>query len=255
VPEGDTIFRLAGRLRPALVGQPVEHLVVHRHRGPQPTGDSAVESVASVGKHLLIGLTGGWVLDSHLRMNGRWQLVRPDEAPTAATGGVRAVVVTPTRAAVLSGTPAVGLWHPRAPEVRPWLRLGPDLCREPVDLAEIGRRARLLPAGADVAELLLDQRVAAGVGNVYKSEVAWAEEIDPRRPAASLTDAQVEALFERARRLLRRNLGTDRRTTHGRGYAVYGRAGRLCPRCGARIVVDRQGDLERITYRCPACQT
>ena len=254
MPEGDTIFRLAERLRPALAGRTVTRLEVHRHRGPAPEGHFGVESVEAVGKHLLVTFTGGWVLDSHLRMNGRWRLIEPRAAPAVTGGGVRAVVVVDGAAAVLSGTPAVGLWHPRDPGPRPWHALGPDLCRDPVDLAEVRTRARGLPAGTEVADMLLDQRVAAGIGNVYKSEACWAREVDPRRLAAELDDGALVGLYECAARMLRANLRTARRVTYRGGLAVYGRGGRSCPRCGGRIVVDRQGDHERITYRCSACQ-
>ncbi len=254
MPEGDTIHRAARRLGPELVGRPVRRWHVHRHRGPGLPEGSAVEAVDSVGKHLLVRFTAGWVLDSHLRMNGSWHLYRPGERWREPEGAMRAVVEVPERLAVLFSTPVVRLWHPRAPGPRPWERLGPDLCDPGPDLDAAVTRARWLPEGTELAEVLLDQRVAAGIGNVYKSEVCWAEEVDPRRRLGSLDDDILRRCYATAHRLLRRNLTRSRRVTYRTGVAVYGRDGRPCPRCGARIVRDRQGGLDRVTYRCPRCQ-
>jgi endonuclease-8 len=108
-----------------------------------------------------------------------------------------------------------------------------------------------------VGELLLDQRVTAGVGNVYRCEALWRARINPWTKTADLDDARLAALFETAREAMRANLngGFDRRFPgYGKG-AVHGRGGRPCPRCGARIQVRAQGEHARLTYWCPGCQT
>jgi endonuclease VIII len=106
-----------------------------------------------------------------------------------------------------------------------------------------------------VGELLLDQRVTAGIGNVYRCEVLWHERVNPWTQSATLTDKQLGALFEVAREAMRGNLAGGPRRFPGYGKeAVHGRGGRPCPRCGTRIQVRAQGEHARLTYWCPACQ-
>jgi endonuclease-8 len=102
---------------------------------------------------------------------------------------------------------------------------------------------------------LLDQRVAAGVGNVYKSEVAFACRVDPFAPLASLDREQRADLWRTASELLRRSRGPSPRRTTPHGLAVYDRAGRPCRVCGTSIAVRRQGEAARATWWCPACQS
>ena len=116
----------------------------------------------------------------------------------------------------------------------------------------------------DIAVALLDQREMAGVGNVYKNEILWIERVSPFTAVRDVDDATLDRLIATAHRLLNANVdarrGPERVTTGGdRGTPgalyVYGRQGRPCRRCGARIQVTRQGaDLPRSTYWCPTCQ-
>jgi endonuclease-8 len=110
-----------------------------------------------------------------------------------------------------------------------------------------------------LADALLDQRTVAGIGNVYKSEVAFLERLDPWSPVRSYDDDELRAALATARRLLQANTrGGARITTgsgrRGEGLWVYGRAGRPCRRCGAPIRSARQGPLARLTFWCPTCQ-
>jgi endonuclease-8 len=107
---------------------------------------------------------------------------------------------------------------------------------------------------SEVGVVLLDQRVACGVGNVYKSEVLHACGTNPFVPVGTIDPAGRRRLVETASRLLRANLGTGPRRTVTGGLAVYGRAGRPCRRCGSRVLGRRQGEQARMTYWCPACQ-
>jgi endonuclease-8 len=107
---------------------------------------------------------------------------------------------------------------------------------------------------AEIADVLLDQRVAAGIGNVYKSEVLWACGLHPFTRLAAVGVAQRRQLLDVAARLLQANLGAGPRTTHPAGLAVYGRGWQPCRRCGTPIEVARQGDMARVTYWCPVCQ-
>jgi endonuclease-8 len=131
--------------------------------------------------------------------------------------------------------------------------LGPDLCEPGVDLDAVLARLSSLEPGTELASALLDQRVAAGIGNVFKSEICWAERIHPFTAVAGIDEPARRRVYETARRQLAGNLTKSRRTTYGDGLAVYRRTGRGCPRCGERIV-SRRDQAARWTYWCPGCQ-
>jgi endonuclease-8 len=138
--------------------------------------------------------------------------------------------------------------------------LGPDLCVEGADIdACLAAMARLdtgptIDTAPTIGEALLDQRIANGVGNVFKSEVCWAESIDPRTPVGLVPLELRRRLLRTANRLLLANLGPGPRRTVAGGLAVYGRAGRPCRRCGTPVRSDRTGRDPRVTYWCPTCQ-
>ncbi len=145
-----------------------------------------------------------------------------------------------------------------APGRDPIGHLGPDLCTPDPDLDEALRRFSVLPEpGTSAAEVLLDQRVAAGIGNVYKSELLHRCRVDPFVDAALVPEPVRRQLLAAANRLLLHNLTTTRRTTvagPAGSVAVYGRARRPCPRCGTPVRMARHGSLNRSTYWCPTCQ-
>lgn len=255
MPEGDTIFRLAEQLRPKLLGGAVRRL--HLHRTPPtrlPKLPTTIDEVRAVGKHLLITFGTGHVFDSHLKMNGSWDVHRPGQRWREPRGAMRALIETDDVEAVLSATRDVRIYDPRDTSTKPWEQLGPDLCHDDVDLATAVERARWLPDDTEIVEVLLDQRPACGIGNVYKSEVLWAERIHPNTPLGELADDHLHRLYATANRLLRANLTRSKRVTHGRGLAVYGRERSGCPRCHGRIRYAKHGGLDRSTYWCDRCQ-
>lgn len=263
MPEGDTIHKVAARMRPALVGRALTGLWL-RERGELPAFRGAVvEEVVELGKHLLIALGRRHVFHGHLGLDGRWIRVAPGERPrsaiaaleTAADGFacVRAPVAEVLARISLASHPVIA-------------RLGPDLLADEVDFARVLARARRSEA-YEIADLLLDQRVACGIGNVYKSEVLFLERVHPWTRASALPDATIESLFRRARERMQWNLASVPRTTVARRregdpwpheaprYFVYGRDGAPCLRCRAKIEARRQGDAARTTWWCPRCQT
>jgi endonuclease-8 len=257
MPEGDTLFRTAARLRPALAGTALVRFEAPRlPRRLWPAPGTVVTSVEAQGKHLLITFETGWVLHTHLRMTGSWHLYPTGARWRKPAHLVRALLETEGWTAVCFSAPVVRLVPPAGPgSGSPTAHLGPDLCRAETDpLDALPRVAALCDAATSVAEVLLDQRVAAGIGNVYKSEVLWACRVDPFAPISTIDDATRRALYVTAARLLRANLSSGARTTVDGGLAVYGRRGSPCRRCGTAVRMRRHGGQPRSTYWCPTCQ-
>lgn len=261
MPEGDTIFRTAEVLRAALAGRRITAARAQPQPGLRRVPDlsrlvgASVERVDARGKHLLIGFDDGHALHTHMGMHGTWRLTTPGPAPRGPSGRVRALVEVKGAIAECRDAPVAELLTPMQLRHHPVLAaLGPDLCSERPDLDEVLARLERLDPSTEIGVALLDQRVAAGIGNVYKSEVLFANRVDPTAPVGTLDRATRRTLYETATAMLRRNLGAGRRTTAGDGIAVYGKAGQPCPRCGSGIRMQRQGGHARITYRCPSCQ-
>jgi endonuclease-8 len=269
VPEGDTLYRTAAGLRPYLVGRTV---TAARAAGPGPVPQvqrivgQEIAAVESLGKNLLIRFDNGLELRTHLRMNGTWHRYRPGERWRRPPGRARLVIEVPGAVAVCFDAPVVELLEQRVESIHPPLAgLGPDLLDPDFDPEAALRRLRD-PGRASmaIAEALVDQRAMAGLGNVYKSEVAWIECVSPFAPIAELDDETLRGLVTTARRLLVANAtsrgGPERVTTAGDPVApgplyVYRRTGRACRRCGTPIASTRQGrELPRSTYWCPTCQ-
>jgi endonuclease-8 len=263
MPEGDTIHRFANAIGRDLTGRRLEHLELHDLGTVTELRGARVEQVAARGKHLLVHLEGDWSLRVHLGMKGRWRRIGagrpPPGRPTVLiqAGGrqwacVRAYQAELVRTGRLKT-------HPRL------ARLGPDLLADPPEIDAAVRRAQL-PAHArrEIGDALLDQRIASGIGNVYKSEVLFVRRIHPRTPVASISDEQLRGLFDEVARLMSANLRTIRRTSvplqrrtepASPRLWVYDRAGNPCLECGTKIERIVQGDLARSTYFCPECQS
>ena len=242
MPEGDALHRAAARLQP-LVGERVEA------ESPSPQGEATgvaravdgrvLERVEAVGKHLLLQFEGGVVLRSHLRMTGRWRV--------AARGTTRGRPWLVLRAGPWEATqwngPVLTL------ERRPLKRLGPDLLADATDVADVVRRVRREPANRLVGEALVDQRVVAGIGNMWLAEALWQARVSPWAPLATLSDAALESALAWARDAMRRAVGGSRGPR-----LAYRRAGRPCRRCGTPIASRGLGDANRTAYWCPRCQ-
>ena len=249
MPEGDTIWRTAATLRTALVGRLIKNA---RPDGLSRLIGSTVTTVEPVGKHLVIRFDNGLALHSHMRMRGVWQLYRPGEHWRRPAWQLKAMLETDDAVAACFAAPVVELVRNVAPRLG---HLGPDILAGDWSVAGVVKRARDLNPVA-IGEVLLDQRVTAGIGNVYRCEALWQRQVNPWTPTADLTDVQLTELFETAREAMRANLESKMRRTfpgYGRG-AVHGRAGRPCPRCGTAIRVRGLGENPRLAYWCPACQ-
>ena len=260
MPEGDTIHRAAVRVRDAFGHDPLTSFAVRtsavaRGAAPPERGD-AIASVEARGKHLLVGFSNGTTLHTHLGMLGSWR-VRSHFDPNLPHARTGVAMATAAAGALCRSAPIVELLDDAAVLRHPVLRaLGPDLCVPDVDLDEVVRRTHGIAPDTAAGVVLLDQRVAAGIGNVYRSEVLWACGVDPWTPMDGLGDDGVRELYATAATLLQMNLtARGPRRTVAEGLAVYERAGRACRRCGTAISVDRLGDQARSAWWCPSCQT
>ncbi len=265
MPEGDTIFRTAEVLRRALRGGEVREAWSQPRPGLSRVPALSrlvgrrVEVVEARGKHLLIGFTDGIWLRTHMRMRGSWHRYRPGEPWRLPSARASAVLRTDDAVAVCFDAPEVEILTDAQAERHAALTsLGPDLLSRVFEADEAVRR---FAATADLplGEALLDQRLVAGIGNVYKSEVCFVERLDPWGRVEDVPEDALRAALATARRLLQANLGGGRRSTTGAGAPgrslwVYGRSGRPCRRCGTLIQGRRQGEQARMTYWCPHCQ-
>jgi endonuclease-8 len=273
MPEGDTIFRAAQTLNRALAGKVVVRFesvfpALTRVHDDRPLTARTIEKVDSVGKHLLVHFSGNLVLRTHMRMSGSWHIYRPGERWKRARRDMRLVVATSDFEAVGFNIPVAEFIDahrlPKHPELA---RLGPDVLHTAFDRDEAIRRLRD-KGSAQVGDVLLLQRVMAGLGNVYKSEVLFLCGINPFVQVANLDERALTCLVDTARSLLTANVTTRmapmttytgyRRTTRrdspGERLWVYGRARLPCRRCGTPIQVRKHGTDARLTYWCPQCQ-
>jgi endonuclease-8 len=243
MPEGDALHRAARRLQ-VLVGQELQVETPHpraavKQLAPRLDG-RRLESVEAIGKNLLLRFEGGLVLRSHLRMKGRWRVLGR-ESPVFGTPWL-----------VLRGERHAGvLWNGPVLEIDRGvaLRLGPDILAEPPAYDAMLERLRRAPQDRAVGDALLDQRLVAGIGNVWKVESLWAERVSPWRALGDVSDDDLRAVLSAANRLMRARLdGTPERRQ------VYRRKGHSCPRCGTPIESWPQGDDARMAYWCPQCQ-
>lgn len=261
MPEGDTVFKLAAYLRPQLLGRALRKGSMYGPRHEDLRGRQ-VSDLYARGKHLFIELDGFQLLRSHLGMWGSWHSYAPGEPWQKPVHRAAIILDTGERLFVCFNPRQVELMrHGGVRERRLDAALGPDLLDPGIDITVIPARAReLSDSETPIVDLLLDQRVASGIGNVYKSEVLFLERIDPHLAAGRLADDAILALYRRARALLGDNVGGGPRVTRrapddaGRLW-VYGRNGQPCLRCEGVIRSGRVGRGLRTTFWCPCCQS
>jgi endonuclease-8 len=274
VPEGDTIFRAARGLHKALAGATVTgfetayaHLASANDNAPV-TG-RIVENVEARGKWLLIRFSGDLILVTHMLMSGSWHIYRRGERRKRPRADMRIVLRTAEYDAVAFSVPVAQFHTARSLERNTAIRkLGPDLLKD--EFAEDDAKARIRArSNEEIGNVLLDQKVMAGIGNVFKSEVCFVCGVHPFRRVSSLSDREIDCLVDSARRLMGANVtdtSSDRivtyiglRRTTGRSDPsarvwVYRRTGEPCRRCGTVIEMRRQGAGARSSYWCPNCQ-
>jgi endonuclease VIII len=243
MPEGDALHRAARRLQ-VLVGQRLVAESPHPRaavKGIAAAVDGLrLESVEAHGKNLLLRFEGDVVVRSHLRMKGRWHVVPRGRE---RVGRPWLVLRGDAHEAVL--------WNGSVLELDRGVarRLGPDILADPPDYDAMLALLRAQDPRRHVGEALLDQRLVAGIGNLWKAEAMWAAGISPWLRLGEASDDELRATLAAAHRLMGARLEGER----GRRSA-YRRAGRPCPRCGTPIRSWPQGDGARMAYWCPGCQ-
>ncbi len=259
MPEGDTIHRTAIALRPWLVGE-----LVRDAWGWNEWIDCAslvgrtVCAIEARGKHLLLHLDDARVVHGHSGMTGSWHLYPLGEAWQKPRRRAALVLETHRLCVVFFNPKTLELLTPAQLRRHRYLaQLGPDLLADRIDLVEVVTRFRQ-QNDTPIGEAVMNQTLCCGIGNVYKSELLFLQNVDPFAPVAQLDDASLIDLLELARELMQFNLQGHKRTTRFEGDGgkmwVYGRRGEPCYLCGATIHLRRQGDLGRTTYWCPECQ-
>jgi endonuclease-8 len=242
VPEGDSLLRAARRLQ-TLVGERVEVETPHPRAAVKRLAERLdgrrLIGVEAAGKNLLLRFEDGVVLRSHLRMSGRWQ-VRP--RGSKLFGRPWLILRGAEREAVLWNGPVLEL------DDRAVRRLGPDILTEPPDLDVMIANLRRDPRRA-LGDALLDQRLVAGIGNVWKAEALWHARVSPWREVGEVSDDELRGVLQAAHELMAASVETGRERRQ-----IYNRAGRDCRRCGTPIEARGQGDDNRTAYWCPRCQ-
>jgi len=275
MPEGDTIFRTARALGRALLAKPVTgfrstYPMLTRFNDDTPLIGQTVESVDSRGKWLLIQFSGGGTLATHMLMSGSWHIYRHGERWQRPRDHMRILLENSDYVAVGFSVPVAKMM--RAQELARALRIPPaaiDVLSADFDANEVARRVRA-HGGEEIGDVLLDQEVIAGVGNVFKSEICFVTATNPFCKVADLDSERIAFLVATSRRLVKANVledsgdlivtygGRQRRTTHesdpSASLWVYGRNGEQCRKCGERIRRRVQGPDARVTFWCQQCQ-
>jgi endonuclease-8 len=269
MPEGDTIYRTAVSLRPALEGGRIARAQLRdRQFEAESLVGVMVTSVEARGKHLLMHLDADGAIHSHMGMTGSWHIYRPGEPWLKPTryASLQLAVELPTAPRRHEMQLEVICFSPKLLELltadqlrrHPHLtRLGPDLLAADFDVAEAVARFRA-HNGVPLGEAVMNQTIVCGIGNVYKSDLLFLMGFDPFAAVERFTDSELTAMIEKGRGLMRRNLtGAPRQTRYqgdGRRLWCYGRSGEACFKCGTKIRLSRQGEQGRTTCWCPSCQ-
>jgi endonuclease VIII len=273
MPEGDTIYRTASSIRRWMDGRVVTaaesvlpQLGIGRVVGRTVTG------VDAVGKHLLITFPGEptFVLRTHMRMTGSWHVYSASDVWQRPRRQARVILEAGDHLAVCFNAPIIDLLADSTGREGTAIsdavgHLGPDILADPFDVQRAYERARARSESGQraIGEVLLDQRIVAGIGNIYRCESLFAESISPWRLLSSIDDDALVRLLLGAERLMKanlgpvvsRNFGIDRRPpTEGGVTWVYRRAQKPCLTCGTLILSRAQGDQARTAYWCPSCQ-
>jgi endonuclease-8 len=251
--EGDTILRAARRFEATLVGEEVTATAPNprgKAAGIERLDGRALEGVKAHGKHLLLDF-GEVSLHSHLGMSGGWHFYRPRARWRRPSTSAWAVLSGGGWDAVQFGGPTLQVAPTARMRRNPQLaRLGPDILAEGFDPDPVIAAMRADPTRG-LGDALLDQRLVAGIGNIFKSEACFAARVDPWRAIGELSDEELRAVLLAARGQMLS--AVERGDRHQ--FRIYKRRQSVCPSCRGPVSSRGQGDANRATYWCPRCQS
>ncbi|MEO6922996.1 MAG: DNA-formamidopyrimidine glycosylase family protein [Bryocella sp.] len=284
MPEGDTIYRAARALQKALSGKVVTDFDTGFAKLASANDDSpvvglTVEKVEARGKWCLIHFSGDLILVSHMLKSGSWHVYRTGEKWWMSKSKMRVAITCGDMQAVLFNAQVAEFHTARSLERSSQVpKLGPDVLAKEFSVeqgvAALRERAASHPQD-EIAVVLLNQRVMAGLGNVYKSEIAFAAGVNPFRQMRTITEREMVVMVESSLKYMKTNVldgagpqgatgegivtyTGPRRTTRAMDRSdrmwVYGRQGLECQRCGTAVMMRKQGEQARSTYWCPQCQ-
>ena len=257
MPEGDTVHLAATRLQAALAGEVLTRtdFRVPLHATEDLAGRT-IEGVVARGKHLLFRIEEGITLHTHFKMEGSWHLYKPGQDWRGPDFQVRCVLETKPWVAVGFRLAIVELLHSSA-EDEVVGHLGPDVLGADWDADEALSRLAADPA-RPIGEAIVDQRIMAGPGNVYRCEICFLRGLHPDTAVGDVAD--LPALIALTKKVMEANRSTGMQITTGdarpgRMHWVYGRRNKPCRRCGTPIAKRSEGaGGAKVTYWCPNCQ-
>ena len=255
MPEGDTIHHAAHRMRPLLAGRVPDalrtpHPRLERARWPERLGGRAITSVDAYGKHLFLRFEDGLAIHSHLRMTGLWAVRAARSRPRRHPRRIWLAIAAGQHEVFQYDGPVLELLTDARSRAAT-ARLGPDILAPELDEPRILARLREDDPTRAFGDALLDQRVVAGLGNVWRSEACWEARVDPRRRTSEVSDEEVLGLLRSTRSQMQKSALHGSRT---RPRRAYDRAGEPCLRCGTPIAARAVGDDARTAFWCPGCQ-
>tara|TARA_R110002110_G_scaffold205066_7_gene417269 strand:+ start:425571 stop:426401 length:831 start_codon:yes stop_codon:yes gene_type:complete len=271
MPEGPEIRRAADEVAAVLEGKAVQQVRFGqprlRHLARKLRGHRVTE-IETRGKAMLTHFEHGLTLYSHNQLYGVWYVCAGHSLPST-TRSLRVLLQTATDSAVLYSASDISVWRTAELHEHPFLKkLGPDIMNRDLQWQEVAQRLQQPAfAGRRLASLYLDQAFLAGIGNYLRSEILFDAGLHPQQVAGELSRGERGRLARSTLTLSRRSYRTSGVTLaprlagalrrngssfEQRRFAVFGRPGLPCYRCGDPVHREEQGS--RRIYWCHQCQ-
>jgi formamidopyrimidine-DNA glycosylase len=210
-----------------------------------------IERIERRGKHQLMHLSNGSTIHAHFRMNGDWLLTTVNDPVDRFTRAM--IELTDGTRIELNDSRALSAMSVHRKGMNPLPSLGMEANDPALDADYL--RTALKTRRGPIKPALMDQKVLAGLGNIYAAEALWRAKISPRARASSLSKLRLARLADAIRSVLSEDERLPGRYTQIEGrerFAVYDREGLPCLRCGT--LIRRIPQAGRSTYYCPVCQ-